>query len=78
MVAKLRTGITKAVQSVPAVATRSMPLIFDARRAFRRFTFFVKILPEPFYDLRVVQTQAIIFLKSMSERVGSDIQGLLN
>ena len=53
MVAKLRTGITKAVQSVPAEATRSMSLIFDARRAFRRFTFFVKILPQkrPFYDL---------------------------
>ena len=25
--------------------------------------------------LRVVQTQAILFLKSMSERIGSDIQG---
>jgi len=25
-------------------------------------------------NLRVVQTQAILFLKSMSERVGSDIQ----
>ena len=56
MVAKLRTGITKAVQSVPAEATRSMSLIFDARRAFRRFTFFVKFFlkngPEPFYDLK--------------------------
>ena len=48
VVAKLRTGITKAVQSVSAVATRSMSLIFDARRAFRRFTFFVKtVVPKP-------------------------------
>ena len=46
VVAKLRTGITKAVQSVSAVATRSMSLIFDARRAFRRFTFFVKNCPQ--------------------------------
>jgi len=30
------------------------------------------------YSLRVVQTQAILFLKSMSERGGSDIQRLLN
>ena len=28
--------------------------------------------------LRVVQIQAILFLKSMSERVGSDIERLLN
>ena len=28
--------------------------------------------------LRVVQTQAMIFLKSMSERVGSDKERLLN
>ena len=29
-------------------------------------------------NLRVVQTQAILFLKSMSERYGSDIQRLSN
>ena len=29
-------------------------------------------------SLRVVQTQAILFLKSMSERVGSDLERLLN
>ena len=28
--------------------------------------------------LRVVHTQAVLFLKSMSERVGSDIERLLN
>ena len=28
------------------------------------------------FDLRVVQTQAILFLKSMSVRVGSDIERL--
>ena len=31
----------------------------------------------PGHKLRVVQTQAILFLKSMSERVGSDIERLL-
>ena len=30
------------------------------------------------FKLRVVQTQAILFLKSMSERVGSDIERLWN
>ena len=56
VVAKLRTGITKAVQSVSAVATRSMSLIFDARRAFRRFTFFVKkIVPKPLSPLYRIQ-----------------------
>ena len=55
VVAKLRTGITKAVQSVSAVATRSMSLIFDARRAFRRFTFFVKNVPKPLSPLYRIQ-----------------------
>ena len=31
---------------------------------------------ELWIDLRVVQTQAILFLKSMSERVGSDMERL--
>ena len=30
------------------------------------------------FDLKIVQTKAILFLKSMSERVGSDIQRLRN
>ena len=33
---------------------------------------------DPRTTLRVVQTQAILFLKSMSERVGSDIERLVN
>ena len=33
-------------------------------------------LPKTHFSLRVVQTQAILFLKSMSERGGSDIERL--
>ena len=36
----------------------------------------VKIIDDDGKELRVVQTQAILFLKSMSERVGSDLERL--
>ena len=38
------------------------------------FEMISKLILLDHYELRVVQTQAILFLKLLSERVGSDIQ----
>ena len=37
---------------------------------------FVRCVSRSLFGLRVVQSQAILFLKSMSEKVGSDIERL--